>query len=130
VSTTRNWTDKNIEEIVGTLLRVGVSLSAFVVSIGAVIYLARHGREPANYRVFHGEPSDLRSLSGIVRDAFHLRGPGIIQLGLLLLIATPVARVAFSIWGFAEEHDRLYMIFTGIVLIVLLYSLLGSGSAF
>jgi uncharacterized membrane protein len=130
VSTTRNWTDKNIEEIVGTLLRVGVSLSAFVVSIGAAIYLARHGGEPANYRVFHGEPSDLRSLSGIVRDAFHLRGRGIIQLGLLLLIATPVARVAFSIWGFAEEHDRLYMVFTGIVLIVLLYSLLGSGSAF
>jgi uncharacterized membrane protein len=130
VSTTRNWTDKTIEEIVGNLLRVGVSLSAFVVSMGAVIYLARHGREPANYRVFHGEPSDLRSLSGIVRDAFHLGGRGIIQLGLLLLIATPVARVAFSIWGFAEEHDRLYMIFTGIVLIVLLYSLLGSGSAF
>ena len=130
MSTTRNWTDKTIEEIVGTLLRVGVSLSAFVVAIGAAIYLARHGREPANYRVFHGEPSDLRSLSGIVRDAFRLRGRGIIQLGLLLLIATPVARVAFSIWGFAEEHDRLYMIFTGVVLIVLLYSLLGSGSAF
>jgi uncharacterized membrane protein len=130
MSTTRNWTDKTIEEIVGTLLRVGVSLSAFVVAIGAAIYLARHGREPANYRVFHGEPSDLRSLSGIVRDAFRWRGRGIIQLGLLLLIATPVARVAFSIWGFAEEHDRLYMIFTGIVLIVLLYSLLGSGSAF
>ena len=130
MSTTRNWTDKTIEEIVGTLLRVGVSLSAFVVAIGGAIYLARHGREPANYRVFHGEPSDLRSLSGIVREAFRLRGRGIIQLGLLLLIATPVARVAFSIWGFAEEHDRLYMIFTGIVLIVLLYSLLGSGSAF
>ena len=130
MSTTRNWTDKTIEEIVGTLLRVGVSLSAFVVAIGAAIYLARHGREPVNYGVFHGEPSDLRSLSGIVRDAFRLRGRGIIQLGLLLLIATPVARVAFSIWGFAEEHDRLYMIFTGIVLIVLLYSLLGSGSAF
>jgi len=130
MSSTRNWTDKTIEEIVGTLLRVGVSLSAFVVSIGAAIYLARHGRELANYRVFLGEPSDLRSLSGIVRDAFRLRGRGIIQLGLLLLIATPVARVAFSIWGFAEEHDRLYMIFTGIVLIVLLYSLLGSGSAF
>ena len=130
MSTTHNWTDKTIEEIVGTLLRVGVSLSAFVVAIGGAIYLARHGREPANYRVFHGEPSDLRNLSGIVREAFRLRGRGIIQLGLLLLIATPVARVAFSIWGFAEEHDRLYMIFTGIVLIVLLYSLLGSGSAF
>jgi uncharacterized membrane protein len=130
MATTRNWTDKTIEEIVGNLLRTGVSLSAFVVSVGAVIYLVRHGRSPADYRVFHGEPSDLKSLSGIVRDAFGFHGRGIIQFGLLLLIATPVVRVAFSIWGFAAEEDRLYMIFTGIVLIVLLYSLLGSGSAF
>jgi uncharacterized membrane protein len=126
----QNWTDRSIEEIVGTLLRIGVSLSAFVVSFGAVIYLARHGRSPADYRVFRGEPSDLKSLSGIVHDAYGLHGRGIIQFGLLLLIATPVVRVAFSIWGFAAEEDRLYMVFTGIVLVILLYSLLGSGSAF
>ena len=130
MAATRNWTDKTIEEIVGSLLRTGVSLSAFVVAVGGVIYLVRHGRSPADYRVFRGEPSDLKSLSGIVRDAFGLHGRGIIQFGLLLLIATPVVRVAFSIWGFAAEEDRLYMIFTGIVLVVLLYSLLGSGSAF
>jgi uncharacterized membrane protein len=127
---TRTWTDKTIEEIIGNLLRAGVSISAFVVSVGALIYLIRHGGEPANYRVFHGEPSELKSLSAIVRYAFTFHGRGFIQLGLLLLIATPVVRVAFSIWGFAEEHDRMYMIFTGIVLIVLLYSLFGSGSAF
>jgi uncharacterized membrane protein len=126
----QNWADRSIEEIVGTLLRIGVSLSAFVVSFGAVIYLTRHGRSPADYRGFRGEPSDLRSLSGILRDAYGLHGRGIIQFGLLLLIATPVVRVAFSIWGFAAEEDRLYMIFTGIVLVILLYSLLGSGSAF
>jgi uncharacterized membrane protein len=130
MAVTRSWTDKTIEEIIGNLLRAGVSLSAFVVSLGALIYLARHGREPATYGVFHGEPSDLKSVSGIVRSAFTFHGRGFIQLGLLLLIATPVVRVAFSVWGFAEEHDRMYMIFTGIVLIVLLYSLLGSGSAF
>ena len=124
------WNDQKIENIVGNLLRVGVSLSAFVVMFGAVIYLARHGRAPADYRVFRGEPSDLRTLRGIVHNAFTFHGQGIIQLGLVLLIATPVARVAFAIWGFAAEHDRMYMIFTGIVLIVLLYSLLGSGSAF
>jgi len=124
------WNDQKIENIVGNLLRVGVSLSAIVVMFGAVIYLARHGRAPADYRVFRGEPSDLRSLRGIVHNAFTFHGQGIIQLGLVLLIATPVARVAFAIWGFAAEHDRMYMIFTGIVLIVLLYSLLGSGSAF
>ncbi len=80
--------------------------------------------------MFRGEPSDLKSLPGNRPRCAPLRGRGIIQLGLLLLIATPVARVAFSIWGFAAEHDRLYMIFTGVVLMVLLYSLLGSGSAF
>jgi uncharacterized membrane protein len=127
---TSKWTDKTIEEIVGNLLRAGVSLSALVVLFGAVIYLARHGRSPADYRVFRGEPADLKTLSGIIRDAFRFQGRGIIQFGLLLLIATPVVRVAFSIWGFAAEQDRMYMIFTGIVLVVLLYSLLGSGSAF
>jgi uncharacterized membrane protein len=124
------WTDQKLENLVGNLLRAGVSLSAFVVAIGGIIYLARHGREPANYRVFQGEPSELKSVGGIVRFAFGFHGRGIIQFGLLLLIATPVFRVALSIWGFAAERDRMYMIFTGIVLVVLLYSLLGSGSAF
>ena len=130
MTTTRDWNDQRIENMVGNLLRAGVSLSAFVVFVGGVIYLARHGRSPADYRVFQGEPSDLKTISGILREAIRFRGRGIIQLGLLLLIATPVVRVALSIWGFAEEHDRLYMIFTGVVLIVLLYSLLGSGTAF
>jgi uncharacterized membrane protein len=127
---TQAWTDRKIEETVGNLLRAGVSLSAFVVSLGAIIYLVRHGRAPADYAVFTGEPADLKSLGGIIRDAMHFHGRGIIQLGLVLLIATPVARVAFAIWGFAAEKDRMYVAFTVIVLAVLLYSLLGTGSAF
>jgi uncharacterized membrane protein len=58
------------------------------------------------------------------------RGRGLIQLGLLFLIATPIARVALSIVGFALERDRMYVGFTVIVLLVLLYSLLGSGLTF
>jgi uncharacterized membrane protein len=124
------WTDKKIEDIVGNLLRVGVLVSALVVLLGASIYLVRHGRSPADYRVFRGEPVELRGIGGILQQAFALRGRGIIQLGLLLLIATPVARVAFAVWGFAEERDRMYAAFALIVLVVLLYSLLGSGMAF
>ena len=93
------WTDKKIEDIVGNLLRVGVLVSAFVVLLGGAIYLARHGRSPANYRVFQGEPADFRRIGGILKQAFALSGRGIIQLGLLLLIATPVARVAFAVVG-------------------------------
>jgi len=119
-----------MEEIIGNLLRAGVILSAVVVSFGGSIYLTRHYSQHADYRTFHGELPDFTSIRGILHSAYGLHGQGFIQLGLLLLIATPVARVAFSIWGFAEEHDRMYVIFTVIVLAVLLYSLLGAGSAF
>jgi uncharacterized membrane protein len=126
----QNWTDQKMENIIGNLLRAGVSLSALVVLTGAAIYLIHHGMEPANYRVFRGEPSELRSIGGIIRTAFTGQGRAIIQLGLLLLISTPVVRVAFSVFGFAEENDRMYVGFTLIVLAVLLYSVIGSGLMF
>jgi uncharacterized membrane protein len=121
------WTDQKVEVIIGNLLRAGVLLAAGVVLIGAGIYLVRHGAEPADYRAFRGEPSELRHLSGIVGDAMALQGRGIIQLGLLLLIATPIARVAFSTIAFAAERDRMYVGFTLIVLTVLIYGLVGTS---
>lgn len=119
------WGDEKIEIIVGNLLRVGVLLSASVVVIGAAVFLTRHGLSPTDFHVFRGEPADLRGIWGILHAAFTLRGRGIIQLGLLLLIATPVARVAFSVFGFAKEKDYLYVAFTTTVFLILLYSIFG-----
>jgi uncharacterized membrane protein len=113
--------------ILGNLLRSGVLLSAAIVLWGASIYLSRHAHETANYRIFRGEPSDYRTIPGVLQSVRTGHGRGWIQLGLLFLIATPIVRVALSIVGFALERDRLYMGFTVIVLLVLLYSLLGSG---
>jgi uncharacterized membrane protein len=121
------WNDQRIEDVIGNLLRAGVLLAAAVVLTGGIIYLVRHGGEPVEYRVFRGEPSDLRHVPGIVAGALALRGRGIIQLGLLLLIATPVIRVAFSVVGFAAEGDRMYVGFTLAVLVILLLSLLGTS---
>jgi uncharacterized membrane protein len=121
------WNDQSLETAVALLLRGGVLLSAFVVLAGASIYLWRHGHSPVDFRTFHGEPTDLRTIRGIIQNVVQLRGRGIIQLGLLLLIATPVARVAFSVLGFARERDRMYVVFTLIVLGILLYSLFGSA---
>jgi len=121
------WRDRRIEIILGNLLRTGVLLSAAVVLCGAFIYLSRHTHEPTNYRVFRGEPSEFRTIAGVIQSVIDGRGRGLIQLGLLLLIATPIARVVFSIVGFAIERDRMYVAFTLIVLAVLLYSLVGSG---
>lgn len=122
---TREWTDQYVEELIGTLLRVGVTLAAAVVLFGGTVYLVRHGLATPQFHVFKGEPSDLRTMSGIVKDALAFRGRGLIQLGLLLLIATPLARVAFSVAAFALEGDRLYVVVALIVLAVLVYSLVG-----
>jgi uncharacterized membrane protein len=120
------WNDATVELVIGNLLRVGVLVAATVVAGGGVIYLARHGSAPASYAVFRGEPDDLRHTLGIVKEVLGGRSRAIIQLGLVLLIATPVARVAFSAVAFALEKDRLYVGITLIVLAILLYSLLGS----
>jgi uncharacterized membrane protein len=116
-----------MEVILGNLLRSGVMLAAAVVFSGAWLYLARHAHEPADYHVFRGEPADFRTISGVIQSVRNGHGRGLIQLGLLLLIATPIARVTISIVGFAIERDGMYVGFTVIVLAILLYSLLGSG---
>ncbi len=119
------WTDQQVEQTIGNLLRLGLIISTLVVVCGAAIYLARHGGEQPSYRTFRGEPADLRGIAGIWRDAEALSGRGLIQLGLLLLLATPVARVAFSIVAFALQRDALYVGVTVVVLAVLLYSIVG-----
>ncbi len=119
------WTDQKVEILMGNLLRAGVLTSALIVLCGGLTYLARHGREVPAYQVFQGEPLDLKTVSGILEECLALRGRGIIQFGLLLLIATPVARVAFSIYAFSRQHDWAYVAFTLIVLGLLLYSLSG-----
>jgi uncharacterized membrane protein len=116
--------DRNLETAIGTLLRVGVLLAAAVVTIGGLLYLAQHYSQHVSYRTFETGGSDMRTISGIVRSAAHLQSEGLIQFGLLLLIATPIARVAFAAIGFALERDRLYVAVSLIVLAILAFSLM------
>jgi uncharacterized membrane protein len=97
-----------------------------VVLSGAVMYLGFHPWARVDYRTFHSEPDELKTVHGVVRYAFSGDAKGILQLGLLLLIATPIARVISSAIVFAIENDRMYLLFTLLVLAVLLYSLFGS----
>jgi uncharacterized membrane protein len=115
--------DSKLDAQIGTLLRAGTMSSAFVILLGGVLYLARHGHDRPDYYTFHGVPTQLHTLSGILSGAFHGESLAIIQLGLLMLIATPIARVLFSVIAFLVEHDSLYVVVSGIVLAVLLFSL-------
>jgi uncharacterized membrane protein len=129
VATTRRvWTDEDVEQWIGRLLQVGVLLAAVIALIGGALYLRDNGSHPATYSVFHGVPEELTNVHQVVIGALQLRGAWLIQLGLLLLIATPVARVVLSLLAFARQHDRTYVLISGIVLALLLYSLLGPGT--
>jgi uncharacterized membrane protein len=123
---TLGMTDERAEEILSHLLRAGVILSALIVLAGGFAYLAQHGRhETRGWREWRSEPREMRSLTGIFDAAVHGDSASIIQLGLILLIATPVCRVIASVWVFALKRDYLYVAFTLIVLGVLIYSLAG-----
>ncbi|HUA96918.1 MAG TPA: DUF1634 domain-containing protein [Terracidiphilus sp.] len=116
--------DQRLEEIIGQLLRAGVLLAAAVVLAGGVLYLVQHPAGRIDYTTFVAGPESLRTLTGIVKLAAGLDSRGLIQLGLVLLIATPVARVVMAVVGFALEHDRMYVVVSLIVLGVLLFSLM------
>jgi uncharacterized membrane protein len=118
--------EQRMDEMMGRLLRTGVILAAAFVLAGGAVFLARHPEPVTNYRVFQGEPEVLRTVSGIFHEALALHGRGLIQLGLLILIATPIARVAFSVVAFLYQRDWTYVLVTLIVLGLLLYSLLGA----
>jgi uncharacterized membrane protein len=117
--------DREMEMVIGNLLRAGVIIAAAAVSSGGIIYLLHYGFATANYRIFQHEPTSLCNIRGICGNVFSFHGRGLIQLGLLLLIATPIARVALSIFEFARKRDNLYVIITLIVFCILMYSLLG-----
>lgn len=112
-----------MDQIMAILLRTGVLLAAFLVFIGGVTFLMRHPQPATNYRVFQGEPEEFRTISGIFREAAKFHGRGLIQLGLLLLIATPVTRVIFSVFAFLYQKDWIYVAVTLVVLALLCYSL-------
>ena len=117
-------TDNQLEIFIGKLLRLGVLISALVVAAGGVLYLVQHHSDVVDYRTFAGEPADLRSVPGIWNSTLHLDSAAIVQLGILLLIATPIARVALAAVGFHLERDRLYTFVSLVVLGILLFSIM------
>src|ERR1700723_3060985 len=116
-------TDQQFEIFLGKLLRTGVLISALIVLAGGMWFLSEAHGARREYKAFRGVPAELSSLDGIVHGAMGGQALALIQLGILVLIATPVARVLFSMLGFGLERDWMYVGITAIVLVLLLYSL-------
>lgn len=114
--------EHGLEKAMGRMLQIGVTVAALVVLTGGVLYLSQSGGATPDYAHFHGAPTSVTTVSGILSSAMHMDARGVIGLGILLLIATPICRVIFGVVGFALLRDRLYTAVSVVVLVILVYS--------
>jgi len=120
-------TDEQMELSISRMLRVGVTLSALIMSLGGFLYLRAAPKVSVGYDTFRPDISHFRSIGQALEGSAHLDGSSIIQIAMLVLIATPVIRVAFCTVGFARQRDRLYVGISSTVLLILIYSLFEGG---
>jgi uncharacterized membrane protein len=117
---TGHFDDRRMELIMGRLLQFGVFLASLVMFAGGILYVKVHHGSNPDYRAFKSEPEALRHVGSVMKGIAGGDPSAIIQLAVLLLIATPVARVLFALVAFAVERDKLYIVVSAVVLVVLL----------
>lgn len=105
------------EDFISQSLRWGVVISCLTIGAGLILYLFTGGG---------GYPGDLfpASIPQVLTGLAHGKPFAVIDLGLLLLIATPIFRVAVSIFAFVLDRDLPYVLITSYVLAMLILSLL------
>jgi uncharacterized membrane protein len=123
---TKSANEKQLEYLLSNLLMYGVLIASSIVLFGGILYLIHHGSEPAEYQIFIGTPSEFHSPIGVVNAVFAGSRRGIIQLGLLILIAIPILRVIISLCTFLLQRNFIYVVITLLVLTSLTYSLVGA----
>ena len=120
-----NLNDKDIQVILGTLLRAGVIISMSIVLIGGAIFLVHNKGAVTNYKVFKPELNNFSSIAAIFKGVLTFQGDAIVQFGILMLIFTPIARIVFAIFSFLIERDYLYVLIGVIILTIITISLNG-----
>lgn len=120
------WTERDMEMLIGKLLRYGVMTACGITIFGGIIYLfQQNGVRPdyspvADSKPFPGVAYYLRELTTIFPRVLAFDGAAIIQLGVCVLVATPILRVAFSVIGFLVERDYMYVVITLLVLLIII----------
>jgi uncharacterized membrane protein len=120
--------DTDIQSLLGKVLRAGTVMSMSIVFLGGILYIYRHGYSVVNYHKFTGIPDFVQYTSRLIPGAISFKGQAIIQIGIILLIFTPILRVFVSSIGFLLEKDYLYTFISLVVLAIIFASML-SGHA-
>jgi uncharacterized membrane protein len=100
-------------------LRIGVALSLAVTCIGLVLLLST---DPSEAVVRQTGGFNPQTPATVFADLLRLRPKAIIDTGLILLILTPVLRVAVTAVAFTLDRDLVYTAITLFVLAVLVTS--------
>ena len=117
---------RRVEIIISNLLRTGVAISMVLIVVGTIVTFVQHPEylfaSTEQVPLVSGQakfPHSLRELAGGLST---WQGDAIVMLGLFVLIATPVMRVAVSVLAFIYQKDRLYTLITATVLLLLALS--------
>jgi uncharacterized membrane protein len=117
-------TDDPLARAVGLVLRWGVWLAAAITAAGGAVLLRTHGSDVPRFRDFVSAGGSVFTVTGALRGAAHGNGAHLIETGLLVLIATPVARVVMLLAGFWRAGQWLYVTLSAVVLGALTVSLM------
>ncbi|MDW8059701.1 MAG: DUF1634 domain-containing protein [Thermomicrobium sp.] len=118
-----------IDLLISRTLRLGVSIAAAIGALGLLLFFVR-GPQPGDPRTLHEllalQSGSLKtSPSAILEGVLHGQPDDIMRLGLLVLILTPTARVAFTLVLFLLERDLVFVVISSVVLAILLLGLAG-----
>ena len=113
--------------VIGNVLRVGVILSASIVMLGVIGLAISQGASVTSSLLQYPDSIHANvptSLAAFFNGLVALSPISWIELGVIVLMATPVSRVLISVLLFGSEKDRLYVLLTSVVLALLLFSML------
>ena len=119
-----NSNDDKLELLLSNLLKIGVIISGIITFIGAILFLFQHGLEIPNYHDFKPHPFHLSDLNNFFSNIISFQPESIMKLGILMLIATPVLRVFLSLLAYSVQKDYMYILFSLLVLMVMVYGFL------
>jgi uncharacterized membrane protein len=112
---------------ISRVLLGGVILSAMIILAGLALFLAKGTASDESLTSLVNQQKTAADFGAILRGIGRADGKSLIQLGLFVLILTPISRVAMSVFFFLRERDRVFVAITAVVLLVLVGGLVGAA---